>query len=86
LRLDKFLKVTRLIKRRTVANDMCHAGHVVVNGRPAKPGLQLSPGDIVTVDLGPKRLRVEVLAGAAGKGSSRAEELFRTLGETAISG
>lgn len=62
MRLDKFLKVSRLIKRRTVANDACGAERVSVNGKPAKPGKDIKVGDIITVRFGQKALSVEVLA------------------------
>ena len=52
MRLDKFLKLSRVIKRRTVANEVCQAGRVSVNGRPAKAGTKLKIGDIVTVLFG----------------------------------
>ena len=49
MRLDKYLKVSRIIKRRTVANDVCGSGRVTVNGKDAKPGVKLKEGDIVTI-------------------------------------
>lgn len=52
MRLDKFLKVSRIIKRRTVANDVCDAGRVTVNGRDAKPGTKLKVGDVVSIKFG----------------------------------
>jgi Ribosome-associated heat shock protein implicated in the recycling of the 50S subunit (S4 paralog) len=52
LRLDKFLKVSRLIKRRSVANDACDTDHVLLNGKPAKPGAKLKVGDIITLRFG----------------------------------
>lgn len=62
MRLDKFLKVSRLIKRRTVANEVCDAGRVTVNGRPAKPGTVLAPGDVVTIRFGAGPTSVRVLS------------------------
>ena len=61
LRLDKFLKVSRLIKRRTVANSACGGGRVLVNGKEAKPGHKLNVGDIITIEFGQKPLSVRVL-------------------------
>lgn len=61
MRLDKFLKVSRLIKRRTVANSACGGGRVLVNGREAKPAHKLKVGDIVTIEFGQKPLTVKVL-------------------------
>ena len=52
MRLDKFLKVSRVIKRRTVANDVCQAGRVTVNGKPAKPSVKLKVGDVVSIMFG----------------------------------
>ncbi len=61
MRLDKYLKVTRLIKRRTVANEACDAGRVQINGRPAKAGTEIKPGDKITIQFGNKDVSVEVL-------------------------
>ncbi len=52
MRLDKFLKVSRVIKRRTVANDVCSAGRVTVNGKVAKPSVKLMEGDVVSIVFG----------------------------------
>ena len=52
MRLDKFLKVSRLIKRRTVANEACSAGRVSINGKPAKPGSEVKAGDILSIRFG----------------------------------
>ncbi len=60
MRLDKFLKVSRIVKRRTVANDACDASHVTVNGRTAKASLQVKEGDVVTVTFGQRALTVRV--------------------------
>lgn len=62
MRLDKFLKVSRLIKRRTVANEACDAGRVSVNGRPAKAGLVLKPGDVITLNFAGRSASYEVLS------------------------
>ena len=61
MRLDKFLKVSRLIKRRTVANEACDAGRVTVNGRPAKASVQVKPGDVIEIQFGTKTVKAEVL-------------------------
>lgn len=61
MRLDKFLKVSRLIKRRTVAAEACTEECVLVNGIEKKPGYQVKPGDIVEISLGKKHLKIEVL-------------------------
>ena len=61
MRLDKYLKVSRLIKRRTVANEACDAGRVLVNDTPAKASVQIKPGDVIEIQFGSKNVRVEVL-------------------------
>ena len=61
MRLDKYLKVSRLIKRRTVASEACSASRVTVNGRVAKPGHELKVGDILEITLGGTTLKAEVL-------------------------
>lgn len=62
MRIDKFLKVSRLIKRRTVANEACTAGRVCVGGKPVKASFSVSVGDIIEIRFGEKTLKVEVLA------------------------
>ena len=62
MRLDKFLKVSRLIKRRTVANEACDAGRVLVNGTVAKASVKVKPGDVIEIQFGTKTVKVEVLA------------------------
>ena len=61
MRLDKFLKVSRLIKRRTVANEACDAGRVSVNGKPAKASVQVKPGDVIEIYFGTREVKAEVL-------------------------
>ena len=61
MRLDKYLKVSRLIKRRTVANEACDAGRVLVNDKPAKASVQIKTGDVIEILFGSKNVRVEVL-------------------------
>ena len=67
MRLDKFLKVSRLIKRRTVANEACDAGRVMVNDRPAKASVNVKEGDIIEIQFGTKSVKVQE------KRSSRAD-------------
>ncbi|MGI5936183.1 MAG: RNA-binding S4 domain-containing protein, partial [Oscillospiraceae bacterium] len=62
MRLDKFLKVSRLIKRRTVANEACDGGRVLVNGKPAKASYEVKVGDVLEVAFGQRTLKVEVLS------------------------
>lgn len=61
MRLDKFLKVSRLIKRRTVANEACDAGRVMVNGKAAKASVQVKPGDVIEIQFGTRTVKAEVL-------------------------
>lgn len=61
VRLDKFLQVSRLVKRRAVANEMCHRGRVYQNGRLSKPGAKVNEGDILEIDFGGRVTRVRVL-------------------------
>lgn len=62
MRLDKYLKVARVIKRRTVANEACDAGRVLVGGKPARASYDVKTGDIIEVQLGARALRLEVLS------------------------
>ena len=61
MRLDKYLKVSRIIKRRTVANEACDAGRVLVNDKPAKASTNVKAGDVLTIQFGNKDVRVEIL-------------------------
>ena len=79
MRLDKYLKVSRLIKRRTVANEACDAGRVTVNGRPAKASAEVKAGDIITIGFGNKEVKVEVLSVQETIRKEEAKELFRYL-------
>lgn len=79
MRLDKYLKVSRLIKRRTVANEACDAGRVMINGRPAKASAEVKAGDIITIAFGNKDVKVEVLTVQETVKKEEAKELFRYL-------
>ena len=79
MRLDKFLKVSRLIKRRTVANEACDAGRVTVNGRPAKASAQVKAGDVIEIAFGTKSVRVEVLNVQETVKKEEAKDLFKYL-------
>ena len=79
MRLDKFLKVSRLIKRRTVANVACDAGRVLVNDRPAKASAQVKAGDVLEIQFGSKSVRVEVLNVQETVKKEEAQELYRYL-------
>ena len=79
MRLDKFLKVSRLIKRRTVANEACDAGRVLINDRPAKASAQVKEGDVLEIQFGSKAVRVEVLNVQETVKKEEAQELYRYL-------
>ncbi len=79
MRLDKFLKVSRLIKRRTVANEACDAGRVLINDRPAKASAQVKAGDVLEIRFGSKAVKVEVLDVQETVKKESAQELYRYL-------
>lgn len=79
MRLDKFLKVSRLIKRRTVANEACDAGRVLVNDKPAKASLNVKAGDIIEIQFGNNSVKVEVLDVQETVKKEEAKELYRYL-------
>lgn len=79
MRLDKFLKVSRLIKRRTVANEACDAGRVMVNGKPAKASLNVKVGDVIEILFGTKAVKVEVLNLLDTTKKDEAKDLFQYL-------
>ena len=79
MRLDKYLKVARLIKRRTVANEACDAGRVLVNGKPARASYDVRVGDKLTLQLGARALEVEVTAVQETAAKSDAAMLYRIL-------
>ncbi|MCI8354350.1 MAG: RNA-binding S4 domain-containing protein [Lachnospiraceae bacterium] len=79
MRLDKYLKVSRLIKRRTVANEACDAGRVMINDRPAKASAEVKAGDIITIAFGNKDVKVEVLTVQETVKKEEAKDLFRYL-------
>ena len=79
MRLDKFLKVSRLIKRRTVANEACDAGRVLINNRPAKASAQVKAGDVLEIQFGSKAVKVEVLDVQETVKKESAQDLYRYL-------
>ncbi|MCI8823693.1 MAG: RNA-binding S4 domain-containing protein [Lachnospiraceae bacterium] len=79
MRLDKFLKVSRLIKRRTVANEACDAGRVLVNGRTAKASLNVKEGDVIEIQFGTRTVKAEVLDVQETVRKEEARELYRYL-------
>ena len=80
MRLDKFLKVSRLIKRRTIANEVTDTGRVFVNGNPAKPAKQLKEGDIIRIEYANRSLNFKVVKVPAGNVSvQEASELYEII-------
>ncbi|MCI5901175.1 MAG: RNA-binding S4 domain-containing protein [Blautia sp.] len=79
MRLDKFLKVSRLIKRRTVANEACDAGRVLVNDKTAKASVNVKAGDIIEIQFGTRNVKVEVLDVKETVRKEEAENLYRYL-------
>ncbi len=79
MRLDKYLKVSRLIKRRTVANEACDAGRVLVNDKVARASLDVKVGDIIEIQFGNKNVKVEVLEVVETSRKEEAKEMFRYI-------
>lgn len=79
MRLDKYLKISRLIKRRTVANEACDAGRVLVNGKVAKASVNVKVGDVIEIQFGTKSVKVEVLDVQETMKKGEAKELYRYL-------
>ena len=79
MRLDKFLKVSRLIKRRTVANEACDSQRVTVNGRSAKASYDVKVGDVIEIAFGQRSLKVEVLSVAEHAGRADPAGLYREI-------
>ena len=79
MRLDKYLKVSRIIKRRTVANDACDASRVTVNGRPAKASYDVKEGDIIEVEFGSRAVRIRVLDVKDSTKKADAAEMYEVL-------
>jgi ribosomal 50S subunit-recycling heat shock protein len=81
MRLDKYLKVSRIIKRRTVANEACDLGRVELNGRVAKAGAEVKPGDTLSVLLGGKRLNLRILSTQEHVAKADATGMYELLQE-----
>ncbi len=79
MRLDKYLKISRLIKRRTVANEACDAGRVLVNDKVAKASMNVKAGDVIEIQFGSKSVKVEVLDVQETVRKEEAKELYRYL-------
>ena len=82
MRLDKYLKVSRIIKRRTVANEACDASRVLINGKPAKPSKEVKVGDVIGVRFGDKEAFFKVLIIPSGNvGKADATTLYEIVNE-----
>lgn len=79
MRLDKYLKISRLIKRRTVANEACDAGRVTANGRPVKASYDVKVGDLLEIKFGEKTVKLEVLVVADNVGKNDAAAMYREV-------
>lgn len=79
MRLDKWLKVSRLIKRRTVANEACDAGRISANGRPVKASYDVKVGDVLELHFGERTVKVEVLVVTEHAGKADAPALYQEL-------
>ena len=81
MRLDKFLKVSRVIKRRTLAKEVCDSGRIKINNRTAKASTETKPGDILDLDFGHKLVKIEVVDLANSASTKDAKELYKILEE-----
>ena len=79
MRLDKYLKVSRLIKRRTVANEACDAEKIFVNGKPARASYEVKPSDIIEIHIGKTPLKVKVLKIVEVVGKEGSSELYEVV-------
>ena len=79
MRLDKYLKVSRLIKRRTVANEACDGGRVTINGAAAKASREVKPGDVIEIRFGPRTMKVEVVSVAENATKADAPAMYREI-------
>ncbi|SDA18582.1 Ribosomal 50S subunit-recycling heat shock protein, contains S4 domain [Ruminococcus sp. YE71] len=79
MRLDKYLKITRLIKRRTVANEACDAGRIEVNGKVARASYDVKVGDVIAINMGQRPIRVEVLNVTEYATKENAAENYRVV-------
>ncbi|KUO50734.1 MAG: RNA-binding protein [Desulfitibacter sp. BRH_c19] len=79
MRLDKFLKVSRVIKRRTLAKEVCDAGKILINGRPAKAGTEVKPQDELSLDFGTRVLKVRVLDTPKTASTEEAKKMYEEI-------
>ena len=83
MRLDKYLKVSRLIKRRTVANEVADAGRILINGKVAKASAAVAPGDVIEITFGNRPVKVRVLSDAEPRNKDVAREMYEVISEGA---
>ena len=81
MRLDKYLKISRIIKRRTVANEACDAGRVLVNGKQARASYDVKEGDVLELQLGERTLKAQVLSVTEYAKKEQAGDMYRLLEE-----
>lgn len=79
MRIDKFLKVSRLIKRRTLANEACDQGRVMVNGKPIKASYEVKIGDVIEIRFGNGATKIEVMSVAEHANKNDAKEMYRIV-------
>ena len=84
MRIDKYLKVSRIIKRRTVANEACAGGRVMINQKVAKPSSDVKPGDVISIRFGEHTGHYEVAAVLETVGKDKAAEMYKVLDEDAF--
>ena len=84
MRIDKYLKVSRLIKRRTVAKDICEGDKILINGRLAKPSTEVKPGDLIVIKMGARILEVRVLSTPNTVRADEAHLIYETLDEKRV--
>ena len=77
MRLDKFLKISRIIKRRSVANDACSTGHITVNGKEGKPGTAVRPGDVLGIRFGEQYHEYEIVSIVEHAAKQDASSMYR---------
>ncbi len=82
MRIDKYLKVSRIIKRRTLAKEVCDGDRVQINGKKAKAGTEVKPGDVVAIDFGRRQLRVRIVEVRENVRAAEAKELYEVISES----
>ena len=82
MRLDKYLKISRLIRRRTIANEACDAGRVLVNSKPAHASYEVKLGDVLEIGIGSRSLRVQVMAVEEYAAKGEASSLYQVLSDS----